>query len=586
MNTFKVVPVKLILKLFLLGLLTLFLSCSMEPEENLEEVHSKAENTKKSLKADLKILTKGAILNGANGIDVGPDGNLYVASVNRQAIFVMDKNNGKIINRFGTENGVLGPDDLVFGPDGTLYWTDILTGFVGRMTMDGQQLGYQFVAPGVNPITFSPEGRLFVALDFLGDGLYELDPQLSDPPRPIIVSTPENPFPLGFLNAFDFGPDGRLYGPLFAAGLVISVDVDADIPVSSDPFGDGIVRIEATGFQNPASAKFDSEGMLTVLDQTGEVFKINISTGEKTLFTELQPGLDNMAFDEDGSLYMTNNDEGWVAEILKSGQDRILSPGGMIAPSGLAVLSGPNNKEYVYEADLFNLRQFDGTSGKQLNIYKGFLVPEGPESLILPMNLSSDDSGNLVISSWFSGAVQVWDPQNEQVLENYLFPVPIDAVRFADDLIVSDFELGGLFWASDESKIADLSVASGLATNGESLWSADWATGTIFRIDFDGKTPLDPVIIAEDLMNPEGLALDNKGGLLVIETGAARISRIELSTGNKTILAEGLELSPPGLGLGSPPTWSFDGVAVGESGDIYISGLGATVIYRIPNNKY
>jgi hypothetical protein len=74
----------------------------------------------------------------------------------------------------------------------------------------------QFVAPGVNPITFSPDGRLFVGLCFQGDGLYELDPDLIAPPRPIIEATPENPYPLGFMNGFAFGPDGRLYGPLFA----------------------------------------------------------------------------------------------------------------------------------------------------------------------------------------------------------------------------------------------------------------------------------------------------------------------------------------------------------------------------------
>ena len=59
----------------------------------------------------------------------------------------------------------------------------------------------QMVAPGVNPITFSDNGRLFVALDFLGDALYELDPDLRTAPR-LIVSD------LGFLNGMDWGPDG------------------------------------------------------------------------------------------------------------------------------------------------------------------------------------------------------------------------------------------------------------------------------------------------------------------------------------------------------------------------------------------
>ena len=87
----------------------------------------------------MKTLVRGAALNAANGIDVGPDGNLYVASVNGQEIIVMDKNNGKIIRKIkdaasGVRFDVISPDDLVWSPDGTaLYWTDILTGEVGRL---------------------------------------------------------------------------------------------------------------------------------------------------------------------------------------------------------------------------------------------------------------------------------------------------------------------------------------------------------------------------------------------------------------------------------------------------------------------
>jgi sugar lactone lactonase YvrE len=599
MKTIKKLFLKSIPKFAFLAILLLAFSCGpdavLESETSLEAVSAKSQKGENSV---LKVLAKGAALHGANGIDIGPDGNLYVASVNGQDISVINPNNGKIIKRFGPGNGVLGPDDLVFHPDGqSLYWTDILTGFVGRMDLDGNQLGYQFVAPGVNPITFSPEGRLFVGLDFLGDGLYELDPNFIDPPRHIIASTTANPYPLGFLNAFDFGTDGRLYGPLFAAGLVISVNVgNPGDPVSTDPFADGTVQVLAGGFKNPASAKFGPDGLLYVLDQTGEVFKINTLTGEKTLFTTLQPGLDNMVFDEDGTLYMTNNDEGWVAEILKSGQARIISKGGMIQPQGLAVLSGPNNKDIVYAADLFLLRQFDGKSGQQLNDYKGYLVPIEPEvgvaSLILPMNVSADGV-NLIISSWFSSAVQVWNPDPLiGVIENYPigtpeFPgSPMDAIRFKNGIIVSEANKGELIWASDQSLIATLVEPSGLATDGETLWVADRSTGEIYKLDYDGTNLTAPVSVASGLQNPEGLAFEKDGSLVVVESGASRLSRIDLSKEagkNVTTLVENLELSGPGLG--TPSTWFFDGVAVGSSGDIYISGGGKNVIYRVPQNK-
>ena len=369
--------------------------------------------------------------------------------------------------------------------------------------------------------------------------------------------------------------------------MVVSVDVDSGTVPTSDTFTDGTVRIESMGYKNPAAAKFDPKGLLTVIDQTGEVFKIDLqdlaNPGDnvKTLYTTLQPGLDNMVFAKDGTLYMTNNDEGWVAEILKSKQARIISVGGMIQPEGLAVLPGMNNQDAVFVADLFSLRQFNGTSGQQEKSYKGYLVSEGPQSLILPMNLSADGD-NIIVSSWFSSAVQVWNPKNG-VLENYSIPVPIDAIRFKGGIIVSEASVRGLIWASDQSLIAKLTVPSGLTTDGETVWAADWALGKIYQLDYNGASLGAPVEVVSDLDMPEGLAVDDEGRLVVVETGASRLTRIDLATGIKTTLAEGLELSTPGLG--EPPTWYFDGVAIGSSGDIYVSGGGSNVIYKVQINK-
>jgi len=589
------------LKSFMMALLVLTFSCSdddIEPEPEPEQIveEETEEETPDPVTYTVSEIGTGAALNGANGLDIGPDGNLYVASVIGLNITVMDTENGVISERLEQDMQIKGPDDLVFGPDGSLYWTDILVGEVGRMAPDGS-ITKQFVAPGVNPIAFSDDGRLFVALCFLGDGLYELDPELIEPPRPIITSTEANPFPLGFLNAFDFGPDGRIYGPLFAAGLVISVDVDREGDPASDPFADGSVQVVSGGYTNPASAKFDADGMLTVIDQTGEVFKIDISTGAATLFATLDTGLDNMTFDDDGSLYMTNNDQGWVGELLSNGELRIISGGGLIGPQGLGFLDGVGNEDKLFVADQYEIRQLDRNSGEEENSYKASILPGVPEvgvaSLNTAMSLNSDGE-NLIIASWFSGTVQVWNPQ-EGVTESYDMStagatgVPIDAVRLNDEIMVSDVGVGGVVRASDKSVILPIDNAtvfapSGLATDGETLWVADWGTGIVWQIDFDGDTPTAPTPIAQNLMFPEGLAFDNDGGLLVVETGAGRLSRIDIATGEIVEIAAGLELfGKPGI-EGAPPTWGFEGVTVAPSGDIYVSGQGKNIIYRISKN--
>jgi len=586
MKTIEQLSVKSVLKLAFLAMLFLTASCSQDMTEL--EANQKGVNSKNS-KAVLKTIARGAELHGTNGIYFGPDDNLYIASFYGQEIIVMNKKNGKILKQFPVNSA----DDLVFHPDGqSFYFTDILTGFVTRMDLEGNEIKTQYVAPGVNPITFledDPENlRLFVGLDFEGDGLYELDPDLEDDPR-AIVPYAEGTYPIGFLNAFDFGPDGFLYGPVFTLGYVVKVDVGepGDLP-SLNPYGDGTIEVILDGFTNPVAAKFGPDGLLTVLDQTGKVWKVDTEAepATRTLFANLQPGLDNLAFDKDGTLYVSNADFGWIVQILPSGQARTISGGGMIGPQGVAVLPGSKKKDRVFVGDLFRMREFDGLTGKEGEVYKGYLVGE-PGKLTMPFSVQADGE-NLIVTSWFSGLVQSWSPETDEVVndEQFQMAVPIDAVRVNGEIVVSDLILG-IVKAGDNSEIATPVVASGLATDGVTLWAADWATGQIWRIDFDGNTAQTPVEVASGLSLPEGLAFEKEGSLVVVETGESRLSRIDLSKNsgeNVTTIAENLELSGPGL-EGSVPTWWFDGVAVGPSGDIYVSGGGANVLYRVSHKK-
>jgi hypothetical protein len=101
----------------------------------------------------VRTLIEGAALRAAQGIIFDDQDVLHVASFESRQIVVMDSETGEILDTFGPEIGVDVPDDLIFGPDGSLYWTSFSFGEVGRLAPDGT-VTTQFVGPGVNPITF------------------------------------------------------------------------------------------------------------------------------------------------------------------------------------------------------------------------------------------------------------------------------------------------------------------------------------------------------------------------------------------------------------------------------------------------
>ncbi len=510
-----------------------------------------------------QLIAQGSPIHGANGIMFDSNDRLHIASFLGREIVVMDPETGEILDKLGTDLGIEGPDDLTFGPDGSLYWTSIMTGEVGRRSPDGVKTE-QMVLRGVNPITFSDDGRLFVALDFMGDGLYELDPDLVEPPR-LIIET------LGFLNAFDFGPDGFLYGPVWTKGQVVRIDVDT-----------GELTPVTDGMGSPAAVKFDSQGRLHVIDSMrGEVSRIDTETGSREVIARLTPGLDNMAFDSQDRLFISHARDGSIAEVFSDGTTRTVSPGGIIASGDVAVLARSDNGESVFVCDLFTLREFDGLTGEERGI--DFHMLAVPGGMIAPFTVSPDGS-NLVLSSWFDNAVQVWNPETGEEVERYVdFAVPLNAIRFQGDLVVA--ELGRSAGAarvirvstadpSDRVTLVDatdgLLVPAGLAAVDNDLWVGDWAAGIVLQIVANGQTLAEPIPVTAKLAFPEGMTVAPDGSLLVVETGTGRLLRINPGTGEVSTVAEGLAVGSQSI-EGYPFTWIFSGVAVGPSSTIYIT---------------
>jgi DNA-binding beta-propeller fold protein YncE len=99
----------------------------------------------------------------------------------------------------------------------------------------------------------------------------------------------------------------------------------------------------------------------------------------------------------------------------------------------------------------------------------------------------------------------------------------------------------------------------------------------VLKIVADGKQLDRPIHVAKGLTYPEGLAVDLDGSLLVVEGEARRLTRIDPVTGSKTTVAEDLDICLQG----DHPTWVFNGVAVGPSGTIYVTGDVTNSLYAL-----
>ena len=161
------------------------------------------------------------------------------------------------------------------------------------------------------------------------------------------------------------------------------------------------------------------------------------------------------------------------------------------------------------------------------------------------------------------------------------FAVPVNAIRFGEDLVVAELGTGSVVRQTPEGErftIAEgLMVPSGLAATDDDLWVTDWASGSVWQVVADGDVSMTEVATA--LANPEGIAVEPDGSLLVVESAIGNLTRI-LPSGEIVTIVEGLPMGAPAA-PGSPPAWAFNGVAIGPSGAIYVTSDTESLVWRI-----
>jgi sugar lactone lactonase YvrE len=528
--------------------LTLLLTGCAQPDAPQPDIQA--------AKPTLSVLASGANIAGANGIIFSPDNQLYAASVVGSDITVIDPESGAIVRRLGTAEGVIGPDDIAFGPDGSYFWTSILTGEVAGFNKDGDRVVAAQLTPGVNPITFSDDGRLFVSQCFFGTGLFEVDPLGVKPARVIA----EDLGPGCGLNGMDWGPDDRLYGPRWFTGEVVSFDVDSNE-----------MRVEATGFQTPASVKFNSKGELHVLDTgNGKVFKL--SGKDQQLIATLTPGLDNFAFDNTDRLFVSSFTDGFIKRVEADGSLTTLQPGGMAHPGGMTLFKGE-----LVVADLNTIRFYDPMTGDETRVHRNIL---GVGKVGGAMNLAADGE-HLILASWVDSDVRVWDPASGEILERYSdLKGPVAAVRFNDQLIATEAGAGRIISLGKAGVTALFSLPSpsGLVIANNALYVTDRDSGRIYQLGKAGALLPEPLLVISGLTTPEGIVMAGED-FIVAEGSTGEIKRVT-AAGKQTLLAT-IPAGTPAPSDHQPSSMVFNGVTLGPDGAIYATGETSRKLYKI-----
>ncbi|MDN8612867.1 hypothetical protein [Variovorax ginsengisoli] len=497
---------------------------------------------------------------GVHGLAIDGKGRLLAGSVVGNTLWEVDRQSGaaRVLVK-GPEGQA---DDIAVGPKGELAWTNYLMGAL-RMR-DSDTAPMRVVAkdlPGLNSLDFDRRnGKLYASQVFLGDALWEIDPAGQKPPRLIKKD-------MGGFNGFEVGPDGMLYGPLWFKGQVVKIDP-----------ANGAMTVIADGFKIPAAANLDGKGSLWVVDaRSGELVRVDLASGRKTVAKQLKPSLDNLAIAPEGTIYVSNMADNSVEAFNPAtGELRLLTSGKLAVPAGLKI-----DGNDLWVADIFGFRQVDATTGAVRDIFRMQRDPELEYPFAVGLSAT-----HFALTSWFTGTVQLVDRKTLKTTGMlHGLKAPVDAIPMADgSVIYAEIATGSVTRASGPKFESRQVLASGLGGPVQMILGRDGAlyvteaAGKLTRIPLDASAPLRPV--AEGLAMPEGVAQTPWGSFIVAETAARRLVEIDPVGGSRRTVADNL---PIGLepGPGMPPPYVPTGVAVGSDGTIYMTADRNNALYRI-----
>lgn len=500
----------------------------------------------------LERITRPSRLAGANGMTTGKDGRLYVALCAGSQIVAIDPDSAAIQTISGIGGDVVGPDDLVFDDEGNLYITEITENRVRMLTPGGSSKVIAGDVRVANPIAFH-QGRVLTGELTFGGRILELD-RNGGAPRVIAENLP-------MVNAFEVGPDGKLYFPAQGANEIWRVSLDGGEP-----------EVVAKDLGGPDAVKFDAQGFIVSTQVvTGDVLRIDPRTGAREVLANVGAGLDNLAFV--GDRIFVSHIAGSVHEVLGGGKVRALAEKGLQWPMGLAVQDGE-----LFIAD--GAFTYTLAPGGEPQVAGMLFTPAFPGFTrgVTP----AGTAGEWIVTT-ANGDVVQWAPgrqESKPLASGY--DRLMGVARGADGCVVFAEGPTGRVLAIDGGNVSEIATGldrpSGVAIGSDgTAYVAEDGAGRVVRI-VGGHVET----VIDGLMDPHGLAFAN-GKLFVLDIGAKELIQVDPAIGTRLTIAAHLPVGAPhgvvpkplgGVGDMCGPMISFTGLAAAPDGTIYVAGDG------------
>jgi sugar lactone lactonase YvrE len=496
-----------------------------------------------------EVMVAPSSFHGVHGVAIDKQGRLLAGTIVGHDMWEVDRTTGAAKVFIAAPEGEA--DDIAIGPKGELAWTSFSQGIVRFRENDGAPIRELAKGlAGINSIAFDAKRKkLYASQVFMGDALWEIDLAGKRAPRSIAKD-------LGGFNGFEVGPDGQLYGPLWFKGQVVKID----------PANGKVTPLNAE-FKTPAAANLDGKGNLWVLDtKAGTLNKIELANGQKTEVAKLRTSLDNLAIAPEGTIYISNMADNSIQTFDPSSGDlKTLTQGKLCSPGGIKL-----DGDSLLIADVFAFRSLDIQSGEVRDVYRAY------DSKLASPGAVGLGAKLIALSAWSTGTVQLLDRASKQDVEMlHDLKAPMDAIPLADgSLLIAEIASGAITRATgahyeERSVLAkDLAGPTQMILGKDGALYVTEAAGRLTRIELGTGAKS---VVAQDLVLPEGLAETPWHTFIVAEAAAQRLTEIDPRDGSKRSVAEKLPIGlTPGL-PGMPPAYITTGVAVSDDGSVFVT---------------